>query len=201
MAEDFDADGTEMKTIPETATGNASRAHPKKYYTLGEGQSVSMNFDAKYDGQAKLIAYLGSTDSSANKKINESISVMYDGYDVEIDELTFADVGFGSGDNRTYYSAVVLGTVDVIKGSTDIEITGVANNLNIGAVAVIAPEKVSADDPDPIPEPGSSSEPDAPVNPAPAKKGCGGSIIAASSLLGVMAVAGVTFFFIKRKEK
>ena len=201
IAEDFDADGTEMKTIPETATGNASRAHPKKYYTLGEGQSVSMNFDAKYDGQAKLIAYLGSTDSSSNKKINESISVMYDGYEVEIDELTFADVGFGSGDNRTYYSAVVLGTVDVIKGSTDIEITGVANNLNIGAVAVIAPEKVSADDPDPIPEPGSSSEPDAPVNPAPAKKGCGGSIIAASSLLGVVAVAGVTFFFIKRKEK
>ena len=195
LAEDFDSDGTEMKT-------SANRAHPSKYFTLGAGQSVTATFDAKYDGLAKLVAYLGNTDGSASKTISDSITAIYDGNTIEVEETTFADAGFGQGDGRTYYSAVVLGEVDVVSGPTMVTIEGIANNLNIGAISVISPEAVKKETPV-TPEPGDSSNPDQPVEPdqpAPEKKGCGGSIVATSSLIALVGIAGVAFFASKRKE-
>ena len=197
LAEDFDSDGTDVKT-------SANRAHPKKYYTLGEGQSVTATFDAKYDGLAKLVAYLGSTDGSASKKIADSITATYDGNEVEIEETTFADAGFGQGDGRTYYAAIVLGEVDVVSGPTEVIIEGVANNLNIGAISVISPEPVKGEDPvDPgessssEPTPSSSSEEPAPSE---SKGGCGGSIVATSSLIALIGVAGIALVSFRRKE-
>ena len=197
LAEDFDSDGTDVKT-------SANRAHPKKYYTLGEGQSVTATFDAKYDGLAKLVAYLGSTDGSASKKIADSITATYDGNEVEIEETTFADAGFGQGDGRTYYAAIVLGEVDVVSGPTEVIIEGVANNLNIGAISVISPEPVKGEDPvDPgessssEPTPSSSSEEPAPSE---SKGGCGGSIVATSSLIALIGVAGIALISFRRKE-
>lgn len=188
LADEFEAEGTEIKTIADTVTGKAAYAHPKNYYTLGTDQTVSVTFNPKYNGEAKLIAYLGSSDSSSSKKIADSIYATLDGGDVEIDDITFADVGFGSGDSRTYYSPVMLGTVDISAGATPVEITGIANNLNIGAIAIIPltaqPEKES-DEPAPAPA---------------SKGGCGGSIVATASLISLVGVSAISFLFLKRKE-
>lgn len=203
MAEDFEGEGTEMKEIPATATGNASRAHPKKYFTLGADQSVSLEFDPDYSGEAKLLAYLGSTDSSSSKKIADSIELEFDYDQIEIDDITFADAGFGQGEGRTYYAPVMLATVDVYEGNTPVTIKGLANNLNIGAVALIPTEKIADKDPidpvdpvDPV-DPETSSDP---AKPEPAKNGCGGSIIAASSLIALLGIGSLSFFAIRRKE-
>ena len=185
-AEDFAAEDCEMKE-------SSTRANPAKYYTLAEGAKVTANFDPKYDALAKLVAYLGSSENS-DKKIADSLVATFDGNEVEIDEnITFATCGFGSGDGRTYYSAVVLGEVNVMKGYTEITIEGVANNLNIGAVSVIPVEPVNGQDVEPEVEP-------TPSNPTqPTKKGCG-SFIATASLISLMAIGGLSILFIKRKE-
>ena len=178
LAEAFETEGTEIKT-------ETSRSHPKKYYTLGENQSVIAEFDPNYNGQAKLVAYLGSS-SSASFKINDSISATLDGNEVEIsDEVTSTSSGFGTGAGRTYYSAVVLGTVDIVHGSTEVVITGKANNLNIGAISIIPMEKVTPADN----KPNNNS------------KGCGGSIVATTSLIALVAAAGASLLvFRKRKQ-
>ena len=181
----------EMKEIPANATGNASRAHPKKYYTLGADQSVIADFDPDYNGEAKLLAYLGSTDSSASKKIADSIALEFDGSETEIDDVTFADAGFGQGEGRTYYAPVTLATVDVIKGNTEVIITGIANNLNIGAIALIPVDKIA------------DEEPVNPVDPTPlpSKKGCGSSIALTTSLISILGLGAFTYLTIKgRKE-
>ena len=178
--------GNGIEPIHHTGTHNA---HPDVYYTLATDTSVSASFDAKFTGQAKLVAYLGNSDSSSSKKIVDSIYATVDGNEVYIDEnLTFADAGFGSGASRTYYSAVVLGDVDIYEGATDVEVFGLANNLNIGGISIIPNERIIIDNGDePAPEPG-------------AKKGCGGSIVMTASLLSLIAVGGVAFIFVKRKE-
>ena len=191
FAKDFDADGTEMKTTAAT-----SNKDPDEYYTLGEGQSITATFDAKYSGKAFLVAYLGSAASSIDNsiKISDCIDAELDGNLVEIsDERTFGDAGFGKGDGRNYYSAVNLGLVDVGKGSSEIQITGKANDLNIGVVAVIPASKIEEE------------QPVAPVQPSDSgkkeeKKGCGGSVIATSSLVSMLAVGGVALIVFKRKE-
>ena len=190
LAEDFAPEGTEMKSIPDTATGNSARAHPKNYFTLGTDQEVTAYFNPQYNGEAMLLAYLGSTKSDSSKKIVNAIYASVDGYDVEIDEdLTFADAGFGQGEGRTYYAPVMLGTVDIIKGQTEVTIGGISEDLNIGALAIIPTSQIADEEP-------------APVNPepAPSKKGCGGSIIATSAVLGMVALIGGSILIIKRKE-
>lgn len=193
MAEDFESEGTEMKEIPATATGNSSRAHPKKYFTLGAEQSISVEFNPDYSGEAKLLAYLGSTDSSASKFIDDSIALEFDGNEIEIDEISFADAGFGQGEGRTYYAPVMLATVDVVKGGTPVTITGIANNLNIGALALIPTEQIADEPVGPV---------NPPVNPdKPSKSGCGGSIIASISLVSMLAFGGLAILSVKRRKE
>ena len=198
LAKDFDSDGTDMKEIASTATGNASRAHPKQYYTLGADQSIEAEFNPDYSGEAKLIAYLGSTDSSASKFIAESIAAEFDGNEIDIDEITFADAGFGQGEGRTYYAPVMLATVRVAEGYSPIKITGVANNLNIGAVALIPTSKIEPKDDTPVNPPVNPDEPE--DQPKKESKGCGGSIVAVASLAAMLAFGGITLLSIKRKE-
>ena len=195
LPHDFYADGTEMKTTAAT-----SNVDPAEYYTLGEDQSIVASFDAKYNGEAYLIAYLGSTANSIDNsiKISDCIDAELDGNRVEIsDERTFGDAGFGKGDGRNYYSAVNLGLVDVVKGPSDIQITGKANNLNIGAVAVIPASQIEPEEP--IDQPTDQGQ----TNNQPKKqesKGCGGSIIAVASLVSMLAVGGIALIGFKRKE-
>ena len=191
LAKDFTSNELEAKTSTTTA-------HPSTYYTLEAEKSVVATIDAKYSGEAKLVAYLGNTDSSSSKKINESISAEFDGEEVEIsDELTFASVGFGTGDNRTYYSAVVLGDVYVSEGSCDVEIYGVANNLNIGAISLIPNERIEK-----APEQPSGGDSSAPTTPSkPASNGCGGSIVATSSLVSLLAISSAAFLVIKKRRE
>ena len=189
LAEDMTGDGCEMQS-------STTRANPVKYFTLGTDQSVTAEFNAKYSGEAYLVAYLGSTENS-DKRIAASIEATLDGYDVEVDpEITFADCGFGKGDNRTYYSAVVLGLCDVEEGSSEVVITGLNNNLNIGAISIIPKDKVKNNEPEVEPQP--DVQPDTPVI---TKKGCNGSILAVSSLVSLIGIAGVTVITIKRKKE
>ena len=197
MAEDFDADGTEMKEIPATATGNASRAHPKKYYTLGADQSLTMEFNPDYSGEAILYAYLGSPNSNSttsnpdNRKIADFVGLEFDGAEIEVDDITFANAGFGQAEGRTFYAPVPLATVDVIKGATEVIISGLADSLNIGAVALIPTEEIMDDDPvDPINP-----------SPAPAKSGCGSSITLMTSLISVLGLGAFSFLFVKGKKE
>ena len=199
LAKDFDADGTEMKEISATATGNASRAHPKQYYTLGAEQSIEAGFEPDYNGEAKLIAYLGSTDSSTSKFIADSIAVEFDSDELEIDEISFANAGFGQGEGRTYYAPVMLATVQVLEGYTPITITGLANNLNIGAVALI-PTTVDEKIPEPV-VPDTSEQPSGSEPSKEASKGCGGSIIAVSSLVSMLAIGALALISTKRRKE
>ena len=98
----------------------------------------------------------------------------------------------GSGDGRTYYSAIVLGKVNVQKGYNEVTVHGVANNLNIGAVSLIpSGTNVLGEEPTP--------EVDQPNEPA-AKKGCGGEIITISVMTILVGLAGATFIAFRRKE-
>ena len=82
----------------------------------------------------------------------------------------------------------MLGTIYTSKGETEVVITGKANNLNIGALAIIPTEKVTPVDEPVKPDNGGS-------------KGCGGSIVATTSLIALVAVAGASLLvFRKRKE-
>ena len=200
LANDFEGDGTEMKEIAASATGNAARAHPKQYFTLGADQSINAEFDPDYTGEAKLIAYLGSTDSSASKFIADSIKVEFDYDEIEIDEISFADAGFGQGEGRTYYAPVMLATVDVFEGNTPITVTGIANNLNIGALALIPTKPVEEKLPGPV-GPDQPDQPEPEVEPKPESKGCGGSILAVSSLISMLAIGGVALIFINRRKE
>ena len=184
-ASDFEAEnGATMQTYTGT-----TRQHPVNYYTLGEEQMVFAEFNPNYNGQAKLVAYLGSTNSSDSLKIKDSIAVTMDGYDVDVDEnITFASAGFGTGDNRTYYAAVALADVDVVAGATPVTVTGLANDLNIAGLSIIPTEQVNEQDP---------------VTPEPTgSKGCGGSITAVSSMFALLAVAsGFIMVGIKKRKE
>ena len=177
LADQFEAEGTTKKT-------STSRAHPSVYYTLEKDTSITASFNPNYSGEAKLVAYLGSTDSSSTKTIAQSIEVEFDGEFLEQDEVTFADAGFGQGAGRTYYSAIVLGTVDVYPGQIDVVIEGNADNLNIGAISLIPVENVS------------------PSNNKPSNnKGCGGSIALTSSLIALIAIAGGSLLVFGRRKQ
>ena len=177
LAKDFTSDDLQVKT-------STSTAHPSSYYTLEADKSVKATINSKYSGDAKLIAYLGGTNSSADKKINAAIKAECYGEEVEIsDELNFSNCGFGSGDGRTYYAAIVLGNVYMSKGENEIVITGIADNLNVGAISVISEEKVT------------------PEEDKPASKGCFGSISAAASLIALISVAGVGAILLKKKRE
>ena len=181
-AENFTSEDLELKT-------ETSQANPKKYYSLEKDCSVTATFDFNYTGEAKLVAYLGNPNriSDTSKKIAESIEVSIDGEYFEQDEVSYADAGFGQGDGRNYYSAVVLGTIDVYPYEMEVNIEGNDSDLNIGAISVIPTEPVSPEE--------------APVNPDKPNKGCGGSIVFASSAVAILAVLGGSLLvFRKRKE-
>ena len=196
LASDFEAEDTEMKEVTATS-GNASRAHPKQYYTLGTDQSVTAEFDPDYSGEAMVLAYLGAPDSRSTtdnpdtRKIADSIILEFDDVETDIDEITFANAGFGQGEGRTYYAPVMLAKVNVVKGLTYVKITGLNNNLNIGAISLIPTEKIA--DTEPV---------NPPVNPdKPAKSGCGGSIALTASLMSVVALGTMAFLSIKRRKE
>ena len=177
LAKDFVPEDLEMKT-------ETSQKHPKQYYTLEKDCAVSATFHPDYRGEAKLVAYLGSTNDSSTLYMSDAFEVEIDGEFFEMDEVTFADAGFGQGDGRTYYSAVVLGIIDVQPQDMEIRFEGNSNNLNIGAISIIPTEVVSQE--------GEAK---------PSKKGCGGSITLTTSLIALIAVSGVSLLLLKRKRE
>ena len=176
LAKDFVAEDIQIKS-------ETSQKHPKQYYTLEKDCAVTATFSPRYSGEAKLVAYLGSTTNSSTLKMSDAFEVEIDGEAFEMDEVTFADAGFGQGDGRTYYSAVVLGTIDVFPQSMDVRIEGNANNLNIGAISIIPIESVT------------------PSNNPSSKGGCGGSIALTTSLIALVAIAGVSLLLIRRRKE
>ena len=184
LADEFEGAGTELKT-------SATRAHPSNYFTLGADQAVTVGIDAKYSGEADLVAYLGSTDGSESKFIDDSIEVEFNYDYITMNEVSFKDAGFGQGDGRTYYSAIVLGKVNVQKGYNEVTVHGVANNLNIGAVSLI-PSDTNVLGEETAPE---VDQPNEPV----ARKGCGGAITI--SLISLLTISGVSFLLFKGRKQ
>ena len=184
LADEFEGAGTELKT-------SATRAHPSNYFTLGADQAVTVGIDAKYSGEADLVAYLGSTDGSESKFIDDSIEIEFNYDYITMNEVSFKDAGFGQGDGRTYYSAIVLGKVNVQKGYNEVTVHGVANNLNIGAVSLI-PSDTNVLGEETAPE---VDQPNEPV----ARKGCGGAITI--SLISLLTISGVSFLLFKGRKQ
>ena len=184
LADEFEGAGTELKT-------SATRAHPSNYFTLSADQAVTVGIDAKYSGEADLVAYLGSTDTSASKFIDDSIEIEFNYDYITMNEVSFKDAGFGQGDGRTYYSAIVLGKVNVQKGYNEVTVHGVANNLNIGAVSLI-PSDTNVLGEETAPE---VDQPNEPV----ARKGCGGAITI--SLISLLTISGVSFLLFKGRKQ
>ena len=184
LADEFEGASTELKT-------SATRAHPSNYFTLGADQAVTVGIDAKYSGEADLVAYLGSTDGSESKFIDDSIEVEFNYDYITMNEVSFKDAGFGQGDGRTYYSAIVLGKVNVQKGYNEVTVHGVANNLNIGAVSLI-PSDTNVLGEETAPE---VDQPNEPV----ARKGCGGAI--SISLISLLTISGVSFLLFKGRKQ
>ena len=126
-----------------------------------------------------------------NRKIADFLALEFDGSEIEVDDITFANAGFGQAEGRKFYAPVPLATVDVIKGPPEVIISGIQNSLNIGAVALIPTEKVA------------DSDPVTPVTPepAPSKTGCGSSIALTASLISILGLGALSFLAIKgRKE-
>ena len=99
-------------------------------------------------------------------------------------------------DGSYSFAAVAVGTATFTFKVSDTEDYSEVKTVTI-TVADDQPE-----DPGTSEEPGSSQEPGSSETPdAPAKKGCGGSIAAASIIISCVALAGVGLLSLRRKEK
>ena len=129
----------DFEVVDATRNTSSTLANPSVFYNLGASQSViapiTVNTAAS---NVSLFAYLGSATTSESSYVNESIEVKVDGDTLTQNVHSFYDAGFGTGDSRTYYSAVNLGTIaNLSVGNHRITITGVANNLNIAGISFI----------------------------------------------------------------
>ena len=129
--EGFTASGSTRNT-------SSDQKHPAVYYTLGAGQSVTATFNVTEARDYTVIAYFGSTNTSESLKMNQSVSAQVDGSAITVPSTSFHDMGFGTSDNgRTYYSPLMIQVKAFTAGSHTVTISGLANNLNIGAIALI----------------------------------------------------------------
>ena len=115
------------------------RTAPASYTKLDAGVSATASFNLAAAGEKVAYIYVGNNDASASKMIESSISATFDGKTIAIPSISFKEAGMGycSG-NRTNYYFVKLGDLgNVLTGEHSITITGLANNLVLGNIAVL----------------------------------------------------------------
>ena len=116
-----------------------ARNAPEYSVKMGNGVTAEAKFNVTKAGEKALYAYLGNSEQTTSKKIGTSISATIDGNNVTIPDLTFEAAGFGScGSNRVNYYFVKLGDLGELSvGEHTVVITGVANNLILGNLALV----------------------------------------------------------------
>jgi len=151
-------DNGQIVATAEKLTGNgvtvtkdiSERDHPNYYYTLDcISKSVSYSFTSSlsklYRGQ--IVAYLGNTDHSTDKKIGDAISCKFDSHPLKIKDQTYAEAGMGNCKGRMNYNPVILGEIDISPGKHTITISGTNNNntMNIGTLCIFNVEDSPSD--------------------------------------------------------
>ena len=124
------------------------RDNPEVYFTLeGITQSVSYSFTSSIEFTGQVVAYLANPDMSQtdsankNKKIADAISCDLDGIDLQLIDQNFYEARLGickssSITTRINYWPVILGTIEVDKGSHTISISGGSYNMNIAGIYI-----------------------------------------------------------------
>ena len=123
----------------EEKTNLTNRMYPSSYTVLNAGVSATATFNITTAGDKQVYVYVGNNDASTSKKIENSISATMDGKTIDIPSITFKDAGMGyCSNNRVNYYFVKLGDLgNVLSGQHTITVTGVANNLILGNIAVL----------------------------------------------------------------
>ena len=136
------APATELTSVGTTLISDTSeRNHPDEYFTLNsDSQSISYDFEVKESYTGQVVAYLGNSDASTSKKIQDAISCQIDDSNIEMIDQTYEAARMGkctvSGSSRMNYFPVILGTVNLAKGSHTITINGSSNTMNIGGIYI-----------------------------------------------------------------
>ncbi len=123
----------------EDKTSLEARTNPEYSAVMSNGATVTAKVNVTKAGEKALYAYLGNSEQTTSKKIGSSISVTVDGTEVTIPDLTFEAAGFGTcSNNRVNFYFVKLGDLGELSvGEHTVVITGVANNLILGNLAVV----------------------------------------------------------------
>ena len=133
--DEMEVSGTDVLT--ESKANLTERTNPASYASLVGGATVTAEFETKAAGTKQVYAYLGHKENSSSKKINGSISVEVDGSEVTVPATTFADAGMGNCAGRVnYYFVKVAELSNLAAGPPSITITGLANSMNIGGIAI-----------------------------------------------------------------
>ena len=90
-------------------------------------------------GTKTAYMYVGNNDASSTKMMESSIIATIDGSPISIPSISFKEAGMGyCSNNRTNYYFVKLGDLGALTaGQHTINITGNANNLILGNVAIL----------------------------------------------------------------
>lgn len=132
--------------VNASTTSNENRDHPNTYYVLDStSKSVSYSFNVEEAYKGQIIAYLGNTDSSTSKFIDNAISCSIDNSNIGINHTSYSAAGMGqckskNESNTDYYRMnyyfVMLAEVDIAAGSHTIKITGTSNQMNVGGIYI-----------------------------------------------------------------
>ena len=125
-------------TCDGTKKTSSDYKDPAVYYQCGSGKKASMTktFTA---GQKDVVLYMGSTDSSDNTKLANSITLKIDGAEQTITNTkTLYKAGFGKTqqNQRTGYMFNILGQYNFTAGEHTVEISVKSGTFNIGTIAV-----------------------------------------------------------------
>ena len=129
--------GTDLKT--EDKSTLTARNFPSSYCTLNNGAVAKATFTLPEIASKEAYIYVGHNDASSTMYIESSIRAKIDDTLISIPSISFKDAGMGRcSNNRTNYYFVKLGDLGTLAaGQHTIEITGVANSLILGNVAVL----------------------------------------------------------------
>ena len=110
---------------------------PEYYFALGSSKSVSYAFSATESYNGKIVAYLGSSNSSTcSANLNTVLSCKLDSASVTINSVTCSSVGLYTSGSTAHYYFIVLGEITVSTGQHTITITGTSKSVNIGGLYI-----------------------------------------------------------------
>ena len=113
---------------------------PEYYYTLSKNsQSVSYSFEANEAYRGQVVAYLGSSSTTTcSANLNTVLSCKLDSTSMTVNSVICSNVGLysNSSGSTVHYFFVVLGEIDIPRGSRTITITGTSKSINIGGIYI-----------------------------------------------------------------